>query len=637
MGKPFEGELDRLEKTIDFTKSVDVIQLSDTIEKTAVKPLYIIGSGGSFSACTFAEILHQQRGMLGKAITPLESYYYRESYQNANVLIISASGKNKDILFAFDIAIKNEPDLIINICTTAESPLAKKSNKFSLSTTYEFPLPSGKDGFLASNSLVAFFILLARAYKHDIKYNLDEKNKVMFRNNLDVFFKKIGDSKSLTFNVLYGGWSKPVAIDIESKFTEAALANTLLADYRNFGHGRHHWFDKRQDNSVLIALITPEEEKLALKTLSILPKSIPVLILKTQLKGASATIDLLIKSFYLVNRVGQLQMIDPGRPGVPSFGSKLYHLSYSSLFKENEKFYSHPYLGIQRKIKPELLSKLSSKELKGWEKRYKVFTDNLSNSHFGSVILDYDRTICSDENRLIGPSKKMSDELERLLAGGILVGIVTGRGGSVKADLRNCIDKKYWKNILVGYYNGDQIGDLSDDNLPNSKEGEEKSFIEIQNLLKDTHIVNEIKVTQRQSQLTIECKISSKWEFVKPIIYQKAMAIKTADFLILESSRSLDIIKRPKVSKLNIIDFIQKKAKAIGLNEQCLCIGDKGKWPGNDFELLNTPYSLSVDQVSFDPNSCWNLAPVGIRNTDACLLYLAAIRLHKKYFKVDLP
>jgi len=634
MGKPFESELDRLKETVDFTLSTDITHFSETIDRATLKPLCIVGSGGSFSACTFVEFLHQRTGMPGKAITPLESYYYQRAYFNSNVLILTASGKNKDILFAFDTAIKNEPDLMINVCTTSNSPLAKQSDKFTLSKIFEFPLPTRKDGFLASNSLVAFFILLARAYKYDIKYKFDQRIRVEFEKDLDTFFKKVKDLKHLTFNVLYGGWSRPVAVDIESKFTEAALANTLIADYRNFGHGRHHWFDKRIESSALIALVTPDEEELASKTLSYLPKSIPLLLIRSQFNGPSATIDLLIKSFFLVSKVGQLQKIDPGRPGVPAFGSKLYHLSYSSLFKENERLYRQPYLGIQRKIKPEFISNLSSAEIKRWEKHYKTFSNRLFDSHFGCIVLDYDRTICSDENRLTGPGKEISSELERILDGGILIGVVTGRGGSVKHDLRNCIGKKYWKNIFIGYYNGDQLGDLLDDNLPNSEEGKEMSFTKIRKMLKNTHIESDIKITQRQSQLTIECKTSSKWEMTKSIIYEKAMSIRSVDFLVLESSRSIDIIKRPEVSKLNMIDFIQKKANSIGLEDQSLCIGDKGKWPGNDFELLNTPYSLSVDQVSLDPNSCWNLAPIGIRNADACLVYLKAVQLHKKYFKI---
>lgn len=636
MGKPFRKELENLEETYHFSNSLNIDSFRKALNKTLVKPLYIIGSGGSLSACHFAEMLHQENGSLGKAITPLESYYLKKSFSQSNILILTAGGRNKDILFAFDQAVTMEPDAVINLCATALSPLAKKANSFSLSSIFEYPLPTGKDGFLASNSLLAFFTLLARGYNCVLDGIFISKDEIVkFENEIDSFLKKI-EVNAATFKVLYAGWAKPVAIDIESKLTEAALANSLLADFRNFGHGRHHWFDKKRKNSAIIALVTPDEKELAKKTVLQLPKDIPVLQINTGKIGAAATIELLIKSFYLINKIGESQGIDPGRPGVPGFGSKLYHLSYTSFYKRKDVFNKSPYLQIQRKIKPENIDELSPAKLKKWSGHYKQFTDRLAKAHFGSIIFDYDRTLCSDDNRLTGLAADMVKEIVRILKAGFIVGVVTGRGLSAKTDLRKCLPKKYWKNIFIGYYNGAEIGGLADENLPDRSEGNEPVFIEIKKLLKDTAIANDIEITQRTFQLTIECKNFIDWETIKPIIYQKSMAVRAGGFMILESGRSLDIIKRPDVSKLNIIDYLQKELKIRNLAENCLCIGDKGRWPGNDFELLNTPYSLSVNEVSIDPNTCWNLAPLGIRNTDACYRYLKAIKLYKNYFNLSL-
>lgn len=128
--------------------------------------------------------------------------------------------------------------------------------------------------------------------------------------------------------MLYSGWSVPIAYDIESKFSEAGLGNVLLTDYRNFGHGRHNWFDKKSKTSAIIGLITPEIKSLAEKTFSLLPKEIPILKIETKNNQASSSVELLLQSFLLVNKVGEKMGIDPGRPGVPGYGSKLYHLTY---------------------------------------------------------------------------------------------------------------------------------------------------------------------------------------------------------------------------------------------------------------------------------------------------------------------
>jgi len=121
----------------------------------------------------------------------------------------------------------------------------------------------------------------------------------------------------------------------------------FISDYRNFGHGRHHWFAKRGKQSAIIAIVTPEEEAIASKTLA---AYIPKLIIRSNASGALASIELLVKSFYLANSIGKLQQIDPGKPGVPAFGSKLYNLQYASMFKdEGGKLTATERLAIVRK------------------------------------------------------------------------------------------------------------------------------------------------------------------------------------------------------------------------------------------------------------------------------------------------
>jgi hydroxymethylpyrimidine pyrophosphatase-like HAD family hydrolase len=636
MGKPFERELRSLESTYEYVQSLNLDVFKQNICKTLTKPLYIIGSGGSLSACYFAEMLHEKYGMMAKAITPLESYNLKKSFQRSNILIVSAGGRNKDILLAFDQALSTEPEVVISLCAAKDSPLSSKAKKFSISPTFEFPLPTGKDGFLASNSLLAFFTILARGYDFEIASSyITQKEIRLLEQEIDRFLCKI-DINNSTFNVLYGGWAKPIAVDIESKLTEAALANSLLADFRNFGHGRHHWFDKKKKDSAIISLVTPDEEKLEEKTILQLPKDIPLLRIKTNKTEAAGSIELLIKSFYLIKQIGKLRGIDPGKPGVPGFGSKLYHLNYTSFYKKADKPGRTPYVQIQRKIDPENVADISKQDLKKWTNYFKKFTDRLHKTKFGGIVLDYDRTLCSDDNRLTGPSKELSNEIIKILQAGFLIGIVSGRGSSIKKDLRNCIPKKYWRNLYIGFYNGAEIASLADDKSPNRSEGEELVFVEIRRRLKEAGLDKHIDITQRAFQLTFECRNVNDWELAKPIIYQKSMTVRNGGFMILESSRSLDIVKRPEVSKLNMIEHLKSELRMLDLAEECLCIGDKGRWPGNDFELLNTPYSLSVNEVSSDPNTCWNLAPLGIRNTDACFLYLKAMVFKTKYFYLSI-
>ena len=81
----------------------------------------------------------------------------------------------------------------------------------------------------------------------------------------------------------------------------------------------------------------------------------------------------------------------------------------------------------------------------------------------------------------------------------------------------------------------------------------------------------------------------------------------------------MDIVVYHEVSKLNVIEN----------PDTTLCIGDYGSVEGNDYELLTSMYSLSVDKVSKNTESCWNIAPSGIYGLDATLYYLSRMKANE--------
>jgi HAD superfamily hydrolase (TIGR01484 family) len=627
MGKPFKKEIERLSDTIEWAKNQSIEKLSGFLLNQSREPLFIVGSGGSLSACYFAASLYQKQGIMAKAITPLELYYSKEAIRNSKILFISSSGKNADILFGFKIAIQQEPQHVVTICMKLNSPLSYLARKYSICLPLEFEIPSKKDGFLATNSLVAYFVILYRAFGYSfINYSnslLDNK----FNRDIDVFTKSLSPIPTIT--VLYGGWGQPVAYDIESKFTEAALGNVQLSDYRNFGHGRHHWFAKREKNSAIIALVTPEEDQIAAKTIGLIPTHIPTLIIRSRENSPASSIELLIKSFHLINSYGELQKIDPGRPGVPEFGRKLFNLRFSSFYKalKTDKK-SEEILHILRKTRAKTFSELKENEKIFWRNKYKIFINRLKNTPFGIVILDYDGTLCSAENRFSGISEEMKSELIRLLKQDITVGIATGRGKSVREELVKFIPEKLRENVVIGYYNGSDVGFLTNHSLPqkNSKTNKilNSLFEDLKNL---KYLFEPIDLELRPNQITI--KFLSKFsnfrlnELVRILISKP----KYSQLEMLESSHSIDVIVRPKVSKLNIISTCIENAQRHLKSENYLCIGDRGQWPGNDFELLSSPYSLSVEEVSFDPETCWNISSVGFNNSEATIEYLKRLQI----------
>jgi hydroxymethylpyrimidine pyrophosphatase-like HAD family hydrolase len=625
MGKPFEKEIEKTHDIYTWGLNQNINDFKQEIFRVIHKPLLAVGSGGSLSACYYATLLYQQYGMIAKAISPLELFYSKSALRESNVLFISASGKNTDILFGHNTAVLYEPNSIMSLCMSRNSALAQLSENISISKTFEYDIPTGKDGFLATNSLVAFFTILYKTFNgEDITVIPSIEVSKEFVLEIERFIYKI--NSNYTFTILHGGWGQPVAIDLESKFAEAALANILVADYRNFGHGRHHWFDKRSDNSAIVALVTPTEKKIAEKTLSLLPKHIPVLIIETNIATSLASIDLLIKSFYLVNKMGVIQNIDPGRPGVPDFGSKLYNLKYNKFYKDLQSTTSiETQIAIVRKANVPSFDKLNEDDKLYWLNAHENFTNHLRRAKFGAIIFDYDGTICSAEDRYNGVSIKIIDSLIWLLKHNIVIGIATGRGKSVRDALQKVIPAEYWNKIIVGYYNCSDIGLLEDKGVPDKQANVNSSLEVIFEILKNYQFQKEITPELKPNQLTIEIDDKNEWTKVRSAIVQLIMNHHIPNLQVLESSHSIDIIDAAKTSKLNILTYCQELTHKLGLSSECLCIGDKGKWPGNDFQLLASPYSLSVDEVSPLTNSCWNLSKPGIKSVDATLDYLSLL------------
>ena len=68
---------------------------------------------------------------------------------------------------------------------------------------------------------------------------------------------------------------------------------------------------------------------------------------------------------------------------------------------------------------------------KDCKKAYRDFIDELQNVTFGSVVLDYDATLCTPDNRYKDLDPAVTHALIGLLEKKIMVGVATGRGKSV--------------------------------------------------------------------------------------------------------------------------------------------------------------------------------------------------------------
>ena len=98
----------------------------------------------------------------------------------------------------------------------------------------------------------------------------------------------------------------------------------------------------------------------------------------------------------------------------------------------------------------------------------------------------------------------------------------------------------------------------------------------------------------------------------REIIWDKQMK----GIRVWRSSHSMDIVVYREVSKLRVIED----------PKHTLCIGDYGTVEGNDYEMLTSKYSLSVDRVSKNTESGWNIAQSGMKRLDATLYYISRMK-----------
>ena len=620
MGKPFKGELKKLSETIRWAEQQDVTRLARFLfAENKQIPLVCIGSGGSLSACHYAAQLYQRyNGVLAEAMTPLQLMYAgKDIIRNSKLLFLSASGKNKDILNVIKYGLKYNETAMMSLTLRKNNPTEELLEQHPKVQRWCEDIPSEKDGFLATNSLVATFTLLCKAAGYmvqDSSLNLhDTLNFELATRPLNLELSSIQN-----FIVLYGAVGEPVAWDIESKLTEAALGSALLSDYRNFGHGRHHWFDKRGENSCIIALVTPVEKDLAQKTIGCLPKKVPVIYIETELETPAASIDMLLKAFRFVNNLGEARGIDPGKPGVPGYGRVLYNLDYFKL--TNRILPSEKTLEAAVLRKLGLAGKDNAPLWNYYSDACKRFVRQLNRGKFSTVAFDYDGTLSASDHTsryTKGLCPEITNALLPILENGAQIVVATGRGKSVGESFINTIDCKYWPQIKVGYYNGACLLALGDE--AKLEEWKNQPFDSELKALEDELKQRlpkgcvDYKFEERSLQLSIEGEMTQTesllvYETCREIIWDKQMK----GIRVWRSSHSMDIVVFREVSKLRVIED----------PDHTLCIGDYGTVEGNDYEMLTSKFSLSVDRVSKNAKSCWNIAPSGMKGLDATLYYL---------------
>ncbi len=644
MGKPYASELARLSGTYIWALSADVDALTEALGKAASYPLVAVGSGGSLTAAMFCATLHERvTGQPAQSCTPLE-YVSSPPFARSKsaVILFSAGGSNPDIIAAARSAMLSEPPLFIVLTAREGTPIANAVKDCAFAVPVELRVPTNGDGFLATNSLLASVLVVYRAYRNIVPLDQPLPTTVEGLVGEDPEKRMAALTSHLwprtTLVVLHGLLTKPAALDLESKFTEAALGNVQVSDFRNFAHGRHYWLAKQGVNTAVLALIARQDEKLAQATLRLLPQSIPVARVAVPQDGMLSSLAALVLALHIVGVAGRTRGLDPGRPGVPLFGRRLYGLRTLSTL--NLGLGDGPRrireCAIFRKADAPASQLIVPGHLKAWEDAYDAFIGALTSTTYAGLVLDYDGTLVEEGDRFTGPNEAIVKHLLRLLKGGVPIAIASGRGKSVREQLRESVPRKFWEAVLIGYYNGSEIARLNDEAVPAGTVHPCPELVVIADAIRtDTMISRAAHVSVRHRQISVRPKTpvstTHLWQWVMELAIKRG----TSRVQVVQSGHSIDVIPID-VTKLSVVKRLRADT-GLSTDAPILSIGDRGRWPGNDALLLSEPWTLSVNEVSPDPATCWNLAPPGYRGTFATRRYLGAIQVAREStFKLQL-
>jgi hydroxymethylpyrimidine pyrophosphatase-like HAD family hydrolase len=604
MGRNYESELELVGATAEWAASLDLSGAIEGFSRLQCQDLVVIASGGSVAAAQLLTQLHSYRsGRLAVLMTPLE--FVAETHPlDAAAWFISAGGGNNDILQAWHAAPIRAVQDVALLCANSDSSLARLAHGAGIRASVVFDVPAGRDGFLATNSLVAFYSVILRLYGITPPA-LPERPRPPATTEI---------LERRTLVILYGGWLKSIAIDLESRFTEAALGSVQTADYRNFAHGRHNWLAKRGADTGVLALFSPAFAALARDTLAEVPPDVS--IERWEFSDDSPAVALLglQRALELAGVAAARLGYDAGRPGVPEFGHRIYELQTPP----QRTIPTTREVAIARKLR----TSGKSSEHHHLHQALTQFETSLHDARLSGIVLDYDGTIVATARRFEAIEPAIAAELNRLLDAGFLIGVATGRGKSVHDKLRAAITPVHWPRCAVGYYNGGIIRSLEDSCDGLTDVVANPAIIAANAALRRAPELAGTVFDTRALQITVTRAESAEhglWMKVRSVLERANLGT----LKVVQSSHSVDVIPFG-VSKAAVVEHVALRAN-VG-ESALLKIGDRGRWPGNDADLLAMSHGLSVDEVSGHPDSCWNLVPLGLAGPLATLYYLERAR-----------
>lgn len=626
LGKPYSEELDAFAATYTWAGQQDVARLAHFLTRWSGDHAVVVGSGGSFSAAVvvalFRELAHHSQTA---AVTPLDFGCLLQRL-SPRAFLLSAEGKNRDILAAARAA--EFADLASAALTlTRSNPLLELARDSNALRAFSFQMDWVKDGYLATNSLLATVLLLYRAFfgdrdfQHGVAPLLDQKRLTARR----AYFSQLPgleEAKRRGLLVLHSARAKAFAVDLESKLAESALATVQVTDLRQFAHGRHLQLVLRTPAPFVLLVSSTEERSLAVATAAHLPQ--PELSWQLELDGQSdqdVAIAGLLDAMFLTEALSRNASHDPGQPHVPEFGRAIHAIDSAALVGSNRKETSQVELAARRKtaVGGHHVSAPHHEVLSA----ARAYAARLTSARIKAIVCDFDGTLCRAENRFDGMDPAHVEQISSLLRQGLTLAIATGRGGSLHDSLRSSFDSALHGSITVGYYSGSVIAPLD---LAFYQPAANPEFEALWDWLKASsygQLCKPLNELARGGQLSMRLGSAHQSATLHAAIRTWLDRSGRRDWRVFCSGHSIDVLDA-NTSKRLVVSHV---AEQLGLDPltQILRLGDSGHEQGNDFELLGEGLSLSCERVSFGLDSCWNFGAAGNNQAEVTMAYLRGL------------
>lgn len=606
------SKLDGLPATLDLFEAYDPAPLSAALAAGKGRHVLTVGSGGSAIAAQYLARCRDSLGLGPTTVqTPMAAVLDLQDLAESDVWIFSASADNADVVAAVRAAIDRHAAAVHLVTRNPSGPAATiPSPALQVHVT---PVADEKDGFLATHSLLSASIALLMA-ADELCGDPRGSQTLLDRLASRLAAMRAPETRRQCFNQIEGlnandtiilahdPLISPLAVLMETSLWEAALCQIQATDIRNLAHGRHTWLHHRTDQTFLLGLTGLYSRTSWEGVTTELPPSLKRLTWDYGDCGRLENLFALIDGLGLVEALGEAVGLDPGRPGIGTFGRSMFdNDALAQVGASLSSAVRHKRTAIARQDSGEAaeppLADVRRRRLEG-----------LASARFGGAVFDYDGTLVDTADRCAPVNPAIIAELTRLHGAGVRVGIATGRGGSAGEELRKALPPNILPEVLIGYYNGGHLRPADVDIVDDAPVADPDLASVAQWLGEHAELFCEtFKVGPLQITVGMEALVRP-YRF--PLDLRDCRAVENGAVRLAVSGHSYDLVPAASCKRT----VVRALSDQIAPGLQVLCFGDSGGRFGNDYALLSGPYGISVGEVCGSPGGCWSLfgaRPVG--------------------------